>query len=129
MIGVFYSLINRRGKLDPACKLKLDKTIIRPSLLYASAAWATAATCHMRRLQVVENRILRMTLDRPWFVRNTILHQDTGLATIEDYIKSTAGNFFERAAQHENPLIDEAINYDPTIQWRYKRPRMVLNDP
>lgn len=127
MLAAFYALVNRQSKLDPACKIKLYTSVIRPSMLYASVAWATTADCHMRKLQVVQNRVLRMALDAPWYVRNNTLHRDTGMETVMDFIRRTAMKIFERAEDHPNPLVLESADYDPGIPWLYRRPRMIVN--
>lgn len=127
MMAALSPMINRRSKLNPACKIKLYRTIVRPTMTYASAAWATTAKCHMNKLQVIQNRVLRMALDAPWFVRNTTIHDDTNMETIEAFIRRTATKILARAEEHPNPLIADTQKYDPATPWRYSRPRMILS--
>ncbi|GJQ73179.1 hypothetical protein Trydic_g13449 [Trypoxylus dichotomus] len=68
--------MNGRSKLDPARKIQLYKAVLRPTVTYASAVWATAAKTHRIKIQTFQNRMLRWALDAPWFVRNTTLHED-----------------------------------------------------
>jgi len=47
----------------------LYKQLIRPMMDYACSAWSSAAHTHVRRLQVLESKCLRLTTDAPWYVR------------------------------------------------------------
>ncbi|ERL84472.1 hypothetical protein D910_01903 [Dendroctonus ponderosae] len=64
-----YPLLNRQSHMSIRNKLLLIKTIIRPALTYGSTSWGYASECHLKRLQATENKIRRMAVDAPWFVR------------------------------------------------------------
>lgn len=78
MLRAFYVIMNRRSKLDPASKIQ-------------------PANCHMTKLQVIQNRVLRMSLDAPWYVRNTTLQQDTRMEAVAGFIHRTARKIFDKA--------------------------------
>ncbi|ENN83068.1 hypothetical protein YQE_00570, partial [Dendroctonus ponderosae] len=65
-----YPFLNRQSHMSISNKLLLIKTSIRPALAYGSTSWSYASDCHLKRLQATENKILRMAVDAPWFVRN-----------------------------------------------------------
>ncbi|GJQ69715.1 hypothetical protein Trydic_g22286 [Trypoxylus dichotomus] len=94
MSGTLYPLLLGRGKLDPSRKIRIYKTVLRPIVTYASAVWATAATTHMNKLQTFQNRILRMALNAPYFVRNTALYEGAGVEPLIDFIRIIATRFF-----------------------------------
>ncbi|GJQ69633.1 hypothetical protein Trydic_g6721 [Trypoxylus dichotomus] len=75
--GTLYPLLIERYKLDRTRKIRVYKTVHRSIVTCASAVWATAPTTHMNKLQTLQNRILQMDLNAPWFVRNTILKNTT----------------------------------------------------
>ncbi|GJQ66146.1 hypothetical protein Trydic_g17 [Trypoxylus dichotomus] len=82
MSGTFYPLPIGRGKLDPVCKIRIYKIVLGPIVTYASAVRVIAAATHMHKLKKFQDRILRMALNAPWFVRNTILHEDAGVESL-----------------------------------------------
>ncbi|GJQ86488.1 hypothetical protein Trydic_g10390 [Trypoxylus dichotomus] len=114
MLGTLHPLLIGRGKLDPSRKIRIYKTVLRLIVKYALAAWAAAATTHINKFQTFQNRILRVVLNAPWFVRNITLHEDAGV----DFIRRTATRFFDRVVDHWNPLVSECRDYDPRIPWR-----------
>lgn len=120
-----YALLNRRSKLDPLRKIRLYKAVIRPTMTYASSVWGYAAHSHVNKLQVIQNKVLRMAFDAPWFVRNDTLHNDSGMATIEEFIRSKASTEFARLENHPNPLLAGLTDYD-VEHLRHKRPRLLL---
>lgn len=120
-----YALINRRSKLDPLRKIRLYKAVIRPTMTYASSVWGYAAHSHVQKLQVVQNKVLRMAFDAPWFVSNATLHNDSQMATIGEFIRDKASTEFTRLENHPNPLLAGLMDYD-TEHLRYKRPRLLL---
>lgn len=121
-----YALINRRSKLDPLRKIRLYKAVIRPTMTYAASVWGYAARSHVQKLQVVQNKVLRMAFDAPWFVSNETLHNDSQMVTIEEFIRVQASTEFARLETHPNPLLEGLMDYDAE-HLRHKRPRMILS--
>ncbi|KAK9692696.1 hypothetical protein QE152_g34980 [Popillia japonica] len=85
MLGALFAMLNRKSNLDPTCKIRIYTAVIRPTMLYASAVWATAAECHLKRLQVFQNRVLRMAINAPWYAWNTTIRRDTNMETIKEF--------------------------------------------
>ena len=83
-IASLYPLLCRKSKLNIRNKLTIYLTIIRPVMTYASVSWAYSSDKHINILQVVQNKILRMITNSPWFVRNSQLHCDLNV----EYLKS-----------------------------------------
>jgi hypothetical protein len=46
---------------------------------------------------------------------------------LKEFLFEIALRSFEKAKEHENPLVREAVDYDETDPSRYKRPKTVLN--
>jgi len=44
-------------------------------------------------MQTVQNKVLRIIANAPWFVRNANLHKDFHIQENEDHIKTLAKNF------------------------------------
>lgn len=86
-------------------KLLIYKAIIRPILTYGAPCWGNAANKHIRKVCVMQNKCLRLALGAG---RRTPIRQLLRRAEIEpisDFIDRTTTAFFEKTADHLNPLI------------------------
>jgi hypothetical protein len=61
-------LPNRKSDLSFKKGALLYKQIIRPMMDYACPAWRSAARSHVRRLQVLQFKCLRLSTGSPWYV-------------------------------------------------------------
>ncbi|KAG5674276.1 hypothetical protein PVAND_004256 [Polypedilum vanderplanki] len=87
-IRTLYLLINRKSKLHITNKLLLYKLAIRPILTYGYPAFhGIIAATHTRKLQTLQNRTLKMILDRPWWESTEQIHAETKLPWINDYLQ------------------------------------------
>lgn len=129
VMAQMFPLLNKHSKLSPKNKLLLYKTIIRPTMLYACPAWGQAAKTNIQKIQITQNKALRLVFGAPWFVTNAILHHDAEIPTIPDYIHTLATTHFDSLALHPNPLMRDVIAYDPHVRMKTRRPKMILNPP
>jgi hypothetical protein len=60
-------LLNR-SDLSVRNGVLLYKQLIRPMMDYACPAWSSAACTHVRRLQVLQSKCLRLATGAPWYV-------------------------------------------------------------
>ncbi|GFW77537.1 RNA-directed DNA polymerase from mobile element jockey [Trichonephila clavipes] len=72
-IALAISLIGRSSPLSLENKVILYKQILRPTITYGSPVWGAAAPTHTKRIQ---NKILRIITNAPWYVRNSVIRQD-----------------------------------------------------
>jgi 4-amino-4-deoxy-L-arabinose transferase-like glycosyltransferase len=56
----------------------LYKQLIRPMMDYAFLIWRSAACSHVRKLQVLQSKCLRIATNAPWYVGNWQIHEDFG---------------------------------------------------
>ena len=82
----------------------LYKQLIRPMMDYACLAWRSAARTHVRRLQVVQSKCLRLATGAPWKVSNSQIHADLGVALFADHIKALTVSFDSKLADVGNSL-------------------------
>ncbi|CAH2085256.1 unnamed protein product [Euphydryas editha] len=86
------------SKLPLRTKLKVYGAYVRSRLTYAAPAWyALCSASQARRLQVQQNRCLRLIVGAPRYVRNDVLHRDTRTPTVEEYVRKLARAMFARA--------------------------------
>ncbi|GFW53014.1 RNA-directed DNA polymerase from mobile element jockey [Trichonephila clavipes] len=65
-------------------KVILYKRILRPVITYGSPVWGAAAATHMKKIQVIQNKILRVMTNAPWYVRNDVIHNDLHMEPISN---------------------------------------------
>ncbi|GBP20110.1 RNA-directed DNA polymerase from mobile element jockey [Eumeta japonica] len=81
-------------------------------------------------LQVIQNKFCRRATDAQWYIKNSVLHKDLELPTLNKYMKDTSERFYNIAINHPNPLISAAASYKaPSANHFLKRPRNALLDP
>lgn len=123
-------LLCKKSQLSPSNKLTIYKAIVRPIMLYACLVWGHAAVSNIQKIQTIQNRALRSVFNAPWYVANAVLHHDSNIPYIKDYIRALAAPQFAHLSQHPNPLMRQAVDYDQLDPYlRYRRPKSVLTDP
>jgi hypothetical protein len=65
--GLLGPLLNKKSDLSVRNGILLYKQFIRP-MDYACPAWRSAARTHVRRLQVLKSKCLRLATGAPWYV-------------------------------------------------------------
>ena len=122
-------IMGRNSKMSLNNKVTLYKSMIKPILLYASPVWAAVRKTQRKKLQVFQNKALRRITNAPWYVRNTIIHRDLGIESIDSAILSASHKYFNTLEQTEHDNLKQIINYDHFVDQKYKRPRTIHHDP
>ncbi|GBN91797.1 hypothetical protein AVEN_52559-1 [Araneus ventricosus] len=65
------------------------KTSSDPILSYCAQIWGLTAKTDHKKIQIPPNKILRIIINAPWFVRNEIIHNDLHIESTEDHIKQS----------------------------------------
>ncbi|GFW58799.1 RNA-directed DNA polymerase from mobile element jockey [Trichonephila clavipes] len=104
-IHLAISFVGRRSPLSLENKVILYKQILRPVITYGSPVWGAAATTHMKKIQVIQNKILRVMTNAPWYVRNDVIHNDLHMEPITNYITKLSRDVFKSIESHDNTII------------------------
>lgn len=104
-VKMMYSLLSRNSKLDKRNKITLYKTVLRPILTYPSPIVHRAAVTHNNRLQLFQNRILKMGLNLPWNHSTADLHDLANIEKVSDFIERLSLKFEEYSRLVDNPLV------------------------
>lgn len=110
IIKLLYPLL-KSTSLNLRTKTLLYKSLIRSVITYGIPVWGTAAKTNLNHIQIVQNKLLRIITDAPFYVRNDTLHRDRKMPKIQDWITIVARKLIYAAKTHENPLLQEAMNY------------------
>lgn len=92
---VLYPLISRKSKLLVINKLLIYKVAIRPILTYACPAFINIANSHLKKLQVLQNKALKMILNKNRFERTQQIHEEAKVPLVKDYINKLTNKFNE----------------------------------
>ena len=76
---MIYSVISRNSSLIQKNKVLLYKSVIRPMLLYATPILKSAAKTHIKGIQLYQNRLLRMCLNKSRRYSTTALHTQANI--------------------------------------------------
>ena len=86
-------LLNRRSGLTVRNGVLLYKELIRPLMDYVCPACRSAARSHVRNLQVLKSKCLRLATGAPWYVSNRQIHEDLVVPLFSDHIRAPTESF------------------------------------
>ncbi|KAG5666233.1 hypothetical protein PVAND_017809 [Polypedilum vanderplanki] len=95
-IKILYPLLSRNSKLDTKNKLLIYKLAIRPIFTYGMPALKGIADTHLKKLQITQNKALKMILNRSHFENTSKLHKDADIPLVKEYIEKITRKFDEK---------------------------------
>jgi len=110
-MGMLGPLLNRKSDLSARNGVLLYKQLIRPMIDYACPAWRSAARSHVRRLQVLQSKCLRLATGALWYFSNRQIHEDLGVPPFADHIRDLTASFDSNLANVGNPLVRQLCRY------------------
>jgi len=127
-ISILYPLLKKHSSLNEKTKLVLFKSYLLPILTYACPVWINAAKTHLNKVQIMQNKILRMVHSAPYSTRISVLHDKFGVPLVLDYMKKLTSNFYDKVQFVDNPLINKLGNYSRrNIKFRIKHKLPKIN--
>lgn len=125
IISTLFCIFRKNSSASVQTKLMIYKAYIRPILVYAGIIVHNCPKKNFGRLQIMQNKCLRMALSAPYYTRTTELHREAKIPYIDDFIAKNAKHFYERAQMHDNPLISPLGDYANKLPNRiiHKMPR------
>jgi hypothetical protein len=110
-MGLLGPLLNRKSELSIRNGVLLYKQLIRPVMDYACPAWRSAARSHVRRLQVLQSKCLRLVIGAPCYLRNRQIHEDLGVPLFANLIRTLTASLDSELADVGNPVIRQLGRY------------------
>lgn len=108
-IKILYPLINRKSKLKDYNKILLYKTVFQSILLYGCSVWGECAACHITRLQIVQNKCLKIIMKKPRCFSTAELHSISRVPLIKHQIAKINKSFYAKLSSSQNVLIRELV--------------------
>jgi len=78
---------------------------------YACPTWKSDAPSHVRRLQVLQSKCLRLATGAPSYVSNRQIHEYLGVPLFADHIRALTESFDSKLADVGNPLVRQLGRY------------------
>jgi hypothetical protein len=78
---------------------------------YACPIWGSAACSHLRKLQVIESKCLRIATGAPWCKSNLYIHKDLGVPFSAEHIRALTEFYDSKLAGVGNPLVQQLGRY------------------
>jgi hypothetical protein len=110
-MGLLGALLNRRSDLSIRNGVLLYKQLVRPLMNYACLAWKSAARTHIRRLQVLQSKCLRLVSCAPCYLSNRQIHEDLGVPILAHHIRDLTESCDSKLAEARNPLVRHLVRY------------------
>lgn len=119
-IGHLKALLYPSSQLTLKNRRLLWISMIRPILLYACPAWATAASTHVQKMEAMQNKALRLMSGAPWFLRNSQLRRELKIESMRQTIKKRAQDTLNRMNTLDNSAVRDVLDYNPINRRKYK---------
>ena len=104
-------LLNRKSDLSGRNGVLLYKHLIRPTMDYACPACRSAARTHVRSLQALPSKYLRLATGAPWYVSNRHIHEDLGVPLFAVHIRALTASFDSKLADLGKSLVLQLGRY------------------
>jgi hypothetical protein len=99
-----YWLLGRKSQLSLSNKLLLYKTILKPIWTYDIQLWSTASTSNIEILERFQPIALRMIVDAPWYMPNTLILRDLQIPSVKEEIRHYSSHYSARLTAHPNDI-------------------------
>jgi hypothetical protein len=104
-VGILYPLLNRKSKLNSDNKIRIFRAIIQSILLGACPVWGNCAKHHIEKLQIIQNKCLKIILDLPPRYETINLHKLAAIQPIKHQITKINSKFNNKLLTSDNPII------------------------
>ena len=128
-----WPLLNRSSKLTRGNKLLIYKTLIRPIITYAAPVWSNTCKTNYNKLQIVQNKCLRMAGSFSRDNRMCAIHNYFNIQTIEDFVFKQTYNFYMKCEKNTySSIISNLGLYSRSSlnlmykKYKHKRPMHIL---
>jgi hypothetical protein len=113
-----YWLLGRKSKLSTNNKLLIYKVTLKPIWTYGIQLWGTTCNSNIEILERFRSKVLRLIVDAPWYVSNSVIRKDLGIPTVKEEISRFSSHYDVRISVHPNELI-ASLN-EPPIRRRLR---------
>jgi hypothetical protein len=100
--------------------LQSVRTILKLIWTYGIQLWGTASISNIDILERFQLKALRMIVDAPWYVLNTLIRRDLQVPSVKEEIRRYSSQYSAHLSAHPNDLIVSLIELpDNRRLWRH----------
>lgn len=85
--------------------------------------WGNASDHSLYKLQVIQNKILKIITNAPMYTRLSKIHEDLDVETVKEYTTKLTKNFYEKCKNSKYQTISNIGSYDYQGTNKYKMPK------
>lgn len=111
-IRKYYWMIGKNSTLSLQSKRLLYKAVLKPIWMYGLQLWGSTASSNLLVIQRIQNKILRIITNAPWYVSNKQLHADLEIETVAEAYQRLAARYIDRL--HSHPNVEAIMLLDTT---------------
>ena len=100
----FYPVLNKNSKLSCNNKLIIYKVMIRPAMLYACQVWSMTSKTNFFKLQIQQNKFLRLAGNFRKFTKISQLHDELKIDYVYNYVKEQSIKYFQKSVNHRESI-------------------------
>lgn len=127
MISTLFPVFKKESSLSSNLKLLIYKLYIRPIFTYAAPMIVNAPTTHLKKLQIMQNKCLRMVFNLPRYTMITELHELAKIPTVEEFLNKLTNSFYTRSHEVANDFVNSLGVYNLPRSLRIKHRLPVKN--
>ena len=117
-------MLNKKSNLSIENKLLIYKVIVRSAMVYACPVWSSTCKTNYDKLQIQQNKFLRLTGKYPMYYPVYKIHKELNIEYFSDFVKKLSTDYFCNFKSHCSTLIRE-INV-PSGKYIQKRLMHIL---
>jgi hypothetical protein len=117
-----YWLLGRKSQLSLSKKLLLYKTIPKPIWTYGIQLWGTASTSNIEILERFQSKALRMIVDAPSYVPNTLIQRDLQIPSVKEEIGHYSSHYSTHLTCIPNYILLTLLEQPECIRLRRHLP-------
>lgn len=107
---ILYPFLAPNSKLSFDNKMLIYNQVIRSIITYGSPIWFNAANTHLKKLQIIQNKNLKIINKLPRGYSTLLLHQELNMLTIANFINQFCNSFFDKCNYSNFQLIREIVS-------------------
>jgi hypothetical protein len=123
-----YWLLGRKSKPSISNKLLVYRAILKPIWTHGIQLWDTTSNSNIKILELFQSKVLRLTVNAPWYVPNSVIHKDLRMPSVAEEIGRFSSLYAVRLRAHTMNLLPHSPSRQPTSVCADIGPTTCLTD-
>ena len=126
--GMLHHLMCRNTALTSKNKILLYQTIIKPVMLYATPILSNTCKSNIKKIQIIQNKILRAATNSDYRIRNCDIQKLTNIKDIHEEIYDRTYDFYKEQTKNLPILnnIGKITSQNTHFKLKYKLPHHLV---